>query len=113
MGGGEETKKEKKNRLQQAWNIVRDFNREILSNETEINGRTFNYITADDVVNKLDKSLCAYCFLHDKHTPCGTHLKKWKDCKEKDMLNKEASGVRVTGEEMDEDDPCNQIFKVC
>jgi hypothetical protein len=106
-----EAPKDKRKRLEQAWQVIRDYNREILNNETVIKGRKYSFVTATDVINRLDKTLCAYCYLHDYHTPCGPQLQKWKDCKLKDM-DPGQNGVRVTGDEVDEDNECNKIFKV-
>lgn len=107
---------EAKKRRQQAWRIIRDYNREILKNEFQIPGKgMYNVLTAKDVINRLDNSICAFCYLHDKHTPCGIQLNKWKDCRLKEEEEKGfgSESVKETGREIDDDkSECNKFFMV-
>jgi hypothetical protein len=60
-----------------------DLKTEHLNNEETIEGKRYNYITANDI---SDKGFgCVYCLLFAETTPCGKEFTTFKDSPEKEI----------------------------
>lgn len=59
----------------------------IFSNDFEIDGKHYKWLTVDDIMGK-EKPGCAVCHFHAIHTPCGEQLQKYASCVEKETKEK-------------------------
>ncbi|EFC47100.1 predicted protein [Naegleria gruberi] len=108
LSAAEEERKLEEERRQQALKTLAQFRPEVLKNKFDVNGRIYPLVTAEDLIQKEDKYLCSYCFLHAPHTPCGPQLGKYKEC-----LNEKKDGKSPSEamSESPENDPCKPIFE--
>jgi hypothetical protein len=110
---------EEENTILNSEQFLKNFEEKLIKNEENFDDTTYNYLTANDIMNKEVKD-CPLCKIHSLETPCGYIFNEFKECiqrtskknfneimKNKNIFDVNENDIKKNVEEKE----CDKIFE--